>query len=46
MQLKMLSTLADLAGKEGSTLILPVPTELLRLVDRLSTGTEALNGRR
>jgi len=46
MQLKMLSTLADLAGKKGSTLILPVPTELLRLVDRLSTGTEALNGQR
>lgn len=45
MQLKVLSTLADLAGKEGSTLVLPVPSELFRLVDKLA-GTEALNGRR
>lgn len=45
MQLKVLSTLADLAGKEGSTLVLPVPAELFRLVDRLPAGTEALNGR-
>lgn len=45
MQLKVLSTLADLAGKPGSTLILPVPAELFNLVDRLSAGTEALNGR-
>ena len=44
MQLKVLSTLADLAGKEGSTLVLPVPPELFRLVDPLPAGTETLNG--
>lgn len=46
MQLKVLSTLADLAGKAGSTLILPVPAELFNLIGRLPAGTEALNGRR
>ena len=46
MQLKVLSTLAELSGKPGSTLVLPVPAELFRLVDGLPAGTEALNGRR
>lgn len=45
MQLKVLSTLAELAGRQGSTLILPLPVELLRLVDKLPRA-DAMNGRR
>ena len=35
MQLKVLSTMAELSGKQGNTLIFPVPVELLRLVEKL-----------
>ncbi len=36
MQLRILSALAEVAGTQGSTVIIPVPVELLRLVDRIA----------
>ena len=36
MQLRILSTMAELSGRQGTTVIVPVPVELLRLVERLA----------
>jgi regulator of protease activity HflC (stomatin/prohibitin superfamily) len=37
MQLRVLSTMAEVASERNSTLIFPLPIELLRLVDTLTT---------
>jgi CBS domain-containing protein len=37
MQLRVLSTMAELTSERSSTLIFPLPVELLRLVDTLQT---------
>ncbi|WP_165987722.1 slipin family protein [Streptomyces sp. YIM 98790] len=39
MQLRLLSTLTEVASERNSTLIFPVPVELLRMVDRFSSTT-------
>jgi hypothetical protein len=36
MQLRVLSTMAEVASDRSSTLIFPLPVELLRLVDTLT----------
>jgi regulator of protease activity HflC (stomatin/prohibitin superfamily) len=38
MQLRLLSTLADVTEEKSSTLVMPVPIELLRFVDRAAGG--------
>ncbi|WP_083442276.1 SPFH domain-containing protein [Nitriliruptor alkaliphilus] len=38
MQLRLLSTLADVTEEKSSTLVFPVPIELLRFVDRAAGG--------
>jgi len=35
MQLRILSTMAEVSTERNSTLIFPLPIEILRLVDRL-----------
>lgn len=35
MQLRLLATVAEVAGDQNSTLVLPIPTEFLRFVDAL-----------
>jgi hypothetical protein len=35
MQLRMLSTMVEVSAEKNSTLIFPIPVELLRLADRL-----------
>lgn len=37
MQLRVLSTMAEVSTERNSTLIFPLPIELLRLVDTLTT---------
>jgi regulator of protease activity HflC (stomatin/prohibitin superfamily) len=37
MQLRLLSTMVEVAAEKNSTLIFPVPVELLRLVDAMTT---------
>jgi regulator of protease activity HflC (stomatin/prohibitin superfamily) len=37
MQLRLLSTLSDVASEQNSTLVFPVPMELLRLMESLTT---------
>ncbi len=41
MQLKMLSTMAEVARSPNSTLIFPLPMELLRLIDGVNAGADA-----
>jgi hypothetical protein len=36
MQLRLLSTLTDVASEQNSTLVFPVPMELLRLMEALT----------
>ena len=36
MQLRLLSTMTEVAAERNSTLIFPVPVELLRFVDRIA----------
>jgi regulator of protease activity HflC (stomatin/prohibitin superfamily) len=38
MQLRMLSTMVEVSAEKNSTLIFPIPVELLRLADRLGPG--------
>ncbi len=39
MQLRLLSTLTDVTAEKNSTLVFPVPIELLRFVDQLGAGS-------
>jgi regulator of protease activity HflC (stomatin/prohibitin superfamily) len=41
LHLRILSTMAEVAGERNSTLIFPLPLEILRLVDSLSTAQPA-----
>lgn len=41
MQLRLLSTLTEVAGERNSTLIFPLPMELLRLIDHLNARAAA-----
>jgi regulator of protease activity HflC (stomatin/prohibitin superfamily) len=40
MQLRLLSTLADVASEQNSTLVFPVPMELLRLMESVSSSRD------
>jgi regulator of protease activity HflC (stomatin/prohibitin superfamily) len=40
MQLRLLGTMVDVASEKNSTLIFPVPVEMLRFFDRISGGEE------
>jgi hypothetical protein len=40
MQLRVLSTMVEVAAEKNSTLIFPVPMELLRLVDAMTPTSE------
>lgn len=48
MQLRLLSTMADVATERNSTLVFPVPVELLRFIDSMTpdatTGRGAIDG--
>ena len=44
MQLRVLSTMAEVSAERNSTLIFPLPIELMRLVDTLAGNTLAGNG--
>jgi regulator of protease activity HflC (stomatin/prohibitin superfamily) len=44
MQLRVLSTMAEVSAERNSTLIFPLPVELLRLVDTLAGNSLAGNG--
>ena len=44
MQLRLLATMADVASERNSTLIFPVPIELLRFVDALTPEGTAADG--
>jgi regulator of protease activity HflC (stomatin/prohibitin superfamily) len=39
MQLRLLSTMTEVAGDRNSTIVFPVPVELLRFVDAVGNGT-------
>lgn len=41
MQLRVLSTMVEVSAEKNSTLIFPVPVELLRLIDTMSNGQAA-----
>jgi regulator of protease activity HflC (stomatin/prohibitin superfamily) len=41
MQLRILSTMTEIASERNSTLVFPIPMELLRLVDTLGAGRPA-----
>jgi regulator of protease activity HflC (stomatin/prohibitin superfamily) len=43
MQLRLLSTMTEVAAERNSTLIFPVPIELLRFADRLGRGVTGLD---
>src|ERR687892_1971934 len=38
LQLRVLSTMVEVASEKNSTLIFPVPVEILRLIDRMASG--------
>jgi hypothetical protein len=44
MQLRVLSTMAEVSAERNSTLIFPLPVELLRLVDTLAGNGQPGNG--
>lgn len=44
MQLRVLSTLVDVASERNSTLVFPVPMELIRLADTLADGARRPDG--
>jgi regulator of protease activity HflC (stomatin/prohibitin superfamily) len=44
MQLRVLSTMAEVSAERNSTLIFPLPIELMRLVDTLTGNSQAGNG--
>ena len=41
LQLRLLQTVVEVAGEKNSTLVMPVPVELLRFFDRTAGGTAA-----
>jgi regulator of protease activity HflC (stomatin/prohibitin superfamily) len=41
LQLRLLQTVVEVAAEKNSTLVMPVPVELLRFFDRMATGNEA-----
>jgi hypothetical protein len=41
MQLRVLSTMVEVAAEKNSTLIFPIPVELLRLIDAATPRSEA-----
>lgn len=45
MQLRVLSTMAEVASERNSTLIFPLPIELLRLVDTITARADGANPR-
>jgi len=45
MQLRLLSTMTEVAGDKNSTIIFPVPVELLRFFDTVGNGTPAPRSR-
>ncbi|MEU8353407.1 slipin family protein, partial [Streptomyces sp. NPDC048845] len=44
MQLRILSTMAEVTDERSSTLIFPLPMEILRLVDTLRTAVDGRHG--
>jgi hypothetical protein len=46
MQLRVLSTMAEVSAERNSTLIFPLPVELLRLVDTLRGNGQPTGGSR
>ena len=45
LQLRLLQTVVEVAGERNSTLVMPVPVELLRFFDRMAPGPAAPPGR-
>jgi hypothetical protein len=41
LQLRLLQTVVEVAGEKNSTLVMPVPVELLRFFDRMGSGKSA-----
>jgi hypothetical protein len=41
MQLRVLSTMVEVAAEKNSTLIFPIPVELLRLIDAATARSDA-----
>jgi hypothetical protein len=41
MQLRVLSTMVEVAAEKNSTLIFPIPVELLRLIDAMTPRSDA-----
>jgi len=41
LQLRLLQTVVEVAAEKNSTLVMPVPVELLRFIERLTPGTPA-----
>jgi regulator of protease activity HflC (stomatin/prohibitin superfamily) len=41
LQLRLLQTVVEVAGEKNSTLVMPVPVELLRFFDRMTPGSDA-----
>ncbi len=44
LQLRLLQTVVEVAGEKNSTLVMPVPVELLRFFDKMAPGPEAPTG--
>jgi hypothetical protein len=44
MQLRVLSTMAEVSAERNSTLIFPLPVELMRLVDTLAGNSQPPTG--
>jgi hypothetical protein len=44
LQLRLLQTVVEVAAEKNSTLVMPVPVELLRFFDRLTPSAPAGNG--
>jgi regulator of protease activity HflC (stomatin/prohibitin superfamily) len=44
LQLRLLQTVVEVAGERNSTLVMPIPVELLRFFDRFSPGTTGPGG--
>src|SRR5579864_1737731 len=44
LQLRLLQTVVEVAGEKNSTLVMPVPVELLRFFEKMAPGPEAPTG--
>jgi regulator of protease activity HflC (stomatin/prohibitin superfamily) len=44
LQLRLLQTVVEVAGEKNSTLVMPVPVELLRFFEKMAPGPEAPSG--